>query len=267
MNGIIAAVIVLGIIVVIHELGHLLVAKMFRFKVETFSVGFGPRIAGFRLRETDYRISAIPLGGYVKMADANPFGDIACGSQEFISKPKYQRFLVAAAGPVMNGVLAVVLLAGLFMYGTPVAQTATSEPVVVRLGFVDAVERSIDMNTQYALLIVEMLGKLVQGEGSMKDLEGPVGIVRISGQAMDQGFPALIVLMALISLNLGIMNILPIPILDGGTMLLLILEWIMGRNLSAHFKERIVQVSLVFLLALTAFVLYNDVVKWAATSL
>src|SRR5688572_26938830 len=119
-SSIIAAVIVLGVIIVIHELGHFLVAKFFKIRVETFSVGFGPRLVGFRYGDTDYRISALPLGGYVKMAGENP-GDTVSGSpDEFLSKPKWQRFLVAAAGPAMNIVLAVGLLTGLYMYGTEV---------------------------------------------------------------------------------------------------------------------------------------------------
>src|SRR6186997_1854665 len=96
------ALIVLGVIIVIHELGHFLVAKFFGIKVETFSVGFGPRLIGFRRGETDYRISAFPLGGYVKMAGESPTDTITGDPREFTSKPKYQRFLVAAAGPLMN---------------------------------------------------------------------------------------------------------------------------------------------------------------------
>src|SRR5437868_7848215 len=106
------ALIVLGIIIVIHELGHFLVAKFFKIKVETFSVGFGPRLLGFRYGETDYRISLFPLGGYVKMAGEQPGETVTGDPNEFLSKPKWQRFLVAAAGPAMNVVLAVCLLTG-----------------------------------------------------------------------------------------------------------------------------------------------------------
>src|SRR6185436_17677845 len=115
------ALIVLGIIIVIHELGHFLVAKLFKIKVETFSVGFGPRLLGYRYGDTDYRISAIPLGGYVKMAGEHVGDTLTGAANEFLSKPKWQRFLVAAAGPMMNFVLAVTLLTGLFIHGTEVA--------------------------------------------------------------------------------------------------------------------------------------------------
>src|SRR5215510_1273554 len=105
------AIVVLGVIIVIHELGHFLVAKLFKIKVETFSVGFGPRLIGFRKGDTDYRISAFPLGGYVKMAGDSPMEATTGEDYEFLSKPKWQRFLVAAAGPAMNILLAVGLIA------------------------------------------------------------------------------------------------------------------------------------------------------------
>src|SRR5215469_15854133 len=109
-SSIIIALLILGVIIVIHELGHFLVAKLFKIKVETFSVGFGPRIFGIRYGDTDYRVSWFPLGGYVKMAGENPTDNLTGDPREFLSKPKWQRFLVAAAGPTMNVILAVVLL-------------------------------------------------------------------------------------------------------------------------------------------------------------
>src|SRR5947208_1617735 len=111
-TAILVALVVLGIIIVIHEFGHFAVAKLFGIKVETFSVGFGPRLFGFRRGETDYRISALPLGGYVKMSGENPGDTITGDPREFLSKPKWQRLLVASAGPIMNIVLAFPLLTG-----------------------------------------------------------------------------------------------------------------------------------------------------------
>src|SRR5215468_1549574 len=124
------ALLLLGIIIVIHELGHFLVAKLFKIKVETFSVGFGPRLIGFRYGETDYRISAFPLGGYVKMAGENPGESVTGAANEFMSKPKWQRFLVASAGPAMNVVLAVGLLTGLYIYGTDVPEFLIGQAVI-----------------------------------------------------------------------------------------------------------------------------------------
>src|SRR5580704_17809153 len=94
LSNIVVAVLVLSVIIVIHELGHFAVAKLFKIKVETFSVGFGPRLVGFRYGQTDYRISILPLGGYVKMAGENPSDNITGDPGEFLAKPKWQRFLV-----------------------------------------------------------------------------------------------------------------------------------------------------------------------------
>ncbi len=450
LSSIVGALIVLGVIIVIHEGGHFLVAKLFRVRVETFSVGFGPRLFGFRYGETDYRLSALPLGGYVKMSGENPGDEVTGDSNEFMSKPKWQRFLIAFAGPAMNGVLAVGLLAGLYMYGTSVpeflqgearvdiveegspAEAAGIQPgdlivdfdgelnptwkavetnvilsperpiaatlirdgerlnitltparqprnetgyagmfprsrivvdgysgadspaerggllpgdeiiaaddvdlarsnrsineiiqasegeilavsvlrcsealvaqqqnlqtlespceaqrvdleihpevnsdgqrmigimyptvpmVTIELGFIDSIVLSVRTNAGDAMLIFEILGRLIRRETSMRSLDGPIGIVNYSGQALQAGLAPLVRFMALISLNLGVINLLPIPILDGGVMFLLLIEGVTRHDLSLAAKERIVQVSFVFLLTLIVFVIYNDVVK------
>jgi regulator of sigma E protease len=430
LTSITVSLVVLGIIIVIHEAGHFLVAKLFHIRVETFSVGFGPRLFGYQWGETDYRISALPLGGYVKMSGENPGDDVTGDPNEFMSKPKWQRFLVAFAGPLMNGVLAVGLLAGLYMYGvserrppedtligivaegspaeaagmlpgdrivqfdgedefdwrtielevllspdipfevqlerngeiinttltperqgpreigfagmspdqpgpivtsfrmenspaelggleigdqiiaveetdlraspeqisqvlqdTPgnvVALTVirngetvfldvelgldergnralgiqiTTPMVQVQLGPIDAVTASLRWNAANAVLIFDILGRLIRRETSMRSMDGPIGIVNATGRSFEQGIPQLIQLMVIISLNLGVINLLPIPILDGGVMLLLVVEGIMRQDLSMAIKERIAQVSFVFLLTLIVFVLYNDVVN------
>jgi len=133
--------------------------------------------------------------------------------------------------------------------------------VMIQLGAADALALSLEENGRNAMLIFEILGRLVKRETSMRSLDGPIGIIRVSGQMFEAGFAPLISLMALISLNLGIINLLPIPILDGGVMLLLAIEGLMRHDLSLAVKERIVQVSFVFLLAVIAVVIYNDVVK------
>jgi regulator of sigma E protease len=133
--------------------------------------------------------------------------------------------------------------------------------VHVKLGPVQAFQKSLESNKENAALIFQVIGRLLRREASLKQLDGPVGIVAVSGQAYQAGFATLLTFMALISLNLGILNILPIPILDGGVILLLVIESLMGRDLSLRMKERIVQASFVFLLMLTVIVIYNDVVK------
>src|SRR5436305_10751966 len=113
--ALVAVAFVLGVMIVIHELGHHLVAKFFGVRVETFSVGFGKRLFGFRMGETDYRVSALPFGGYVKMAGENPMEQRTGDPGEFMSHPRWQRVLIAIAGPAMNILLAIGLLTVVFM--------------------------------------------------------------------------------------------------------------------------------------------------------
>lgn len=429
-----ATALVLGVVIILHELGHFLAARYFKIRVETFSIGFGPRMVGFRRGDTDYRISWLPLGGYVKMAGDNPSETLTGDPHEFLSKPKWQRFIVAIAGPAMNIILAVVLLTGLFMYGRKVPEVLVNQAVVgfveagspadqagvrdgdrlesidgrekpnwqdvqtrvmmnvdkplplvvarngevltltitpirrkagemgydgmgphfpvivkdvwsdpakaaglmagdeitevngirvssqamqsivqgihessfpitvlrhgeavklritpiekdgrkliginldtdvigptvmVKYGLAEAFSRSISSNKENGKIILQVIGMLFKRQAKLSEIDGPIGIVRASGQALNEGFSTLINLMALISLNLGLLNILPIPVLDGGVMLMLVVESLMGRDISLHIKERIIQVSVVALLMLMVVVLYNDVVKLIPTS-
>src|ERR1700736_6332925 len=107
---IVPVAVILGFMILIHELGHYAVAKLLGVRVEQFAIGFGKRLIGFRKGETDYRINAIPLGGYVKMSGENPMDDRTGDPAEFLSHPRWQRFVVALAGPAMNIMLAVALL-------------------------------------------------------------------------------------------------------------------------------------------------------------
>src|SRR6202045_2870501 len=110
-----AVAVVLGFMILIHEFGHYAVAKWLGVRVEVFSIGFGKRLLGFRKGDTDYRISAIPLGGYVKMSGENPMDERTGDAAEFLSHSRWHRFLIAIAGPAMNIALAIFLLVGVFM--------------------------------------------------------------------------------------------------------------------------------------------------------
>jgi regulator of sigma E protease len=120
---------VLGVVVSVHEFGHLIVAKLFGVRVLTFSFGFGKRLIGFRLGETDYRISLVPLGGYVSLSGENP-GDSSGDDRDFTSKPRWQRVLILFAGPAMNGILAIVIFSAIFM---AVGQTQATHFVVEKI--------------------------------------------------------------------------------------------------------------------------------------
>src|SRR5262245_8477075 len=111
--------VLIGVMILIHELGHFWAARFFDVRVEAFSFGFGPRLFGFRRGEPDFRFSAILFGGYVKMSGEQPGEDTANDPRAFSSKPRWQRLIIAFAGPAMNIVLAVALLTGLFMVRYP----------------------------------------------------------------------------------------------------------------------------------------------------
>ena len=111
-TNLLAFVLVLGTLIFVHEAGHFLVAKLFKVRVLVFSFGFGKRIFGFHRGDTDYRVSLIPLGGYVRMAGDTPEENDTGNPDEFLSKPKWQRFLILFAGPAMNLIIAIVFLAG-----------------------------------------------------------------------------------------------------------------------------------------------------------
>jgi len=430
-SNVVSVAIVLGIMIVVHEFGHYAAAKWFGVRVEVFSVGFGARLAGFRRGETDYRISAIPLGGYVKMAGENPMDEHTGDPGEFMSHPRWQRFIIAFAGPAMNILLAIGLLTGVYMVryehpmfldqpavigwvleessaaqagilagdrivriedihnptweqvlpkvllspnqpleisiqrgdqvlemtitpdavgpseigslgllpdkpnvvtavepGLPAEQAGIlvddeivalngnamrsmpalqrylqdnkSKPVEVtvvrsshqmkftmspvktelegekfyRIGimsdpqhvdtlpFVAALAKSLEQNRKNSLLIVELMKRLVARKVSLRQIDGPIGIAGAAGAAARrEGWTPLLALMAAISLNLGIFNLFPIPILDGGVIMLLTIEGLMRRDISLVIKERIYQAAFVFLILFAAVVIYNDIAK------
>ncbi|HYC62573.1 MAG TPA: RIP metalloprotease RseP [Thermoanaerobaculia bacterium] len=417
-------IIVLGFLIFVHEAGHFFVAKFFRVRVLVFSFGFGKRLFGFTKGDTDYRVSLIPLGGYVRMAGDSPEENVAGNPDEFLSKPKWQRFLILFAGPFMNVFIAIAFIAIAAMVGieTPVTKpviadvtqgkpgaragllagdriisvkgepigdyqdlrviismnagtpvevvydrngdirktvltpereqgefgpvgragiafgnepivgrvlpdtpaaaaglragdhivSANGEPVasleafagisekakdaplpivvargarqvsmtlapiadedlaisrgiirqtkLVKLGFVPAIRYSIAENRKMLRLAMSALARLFRPEGSLKELSGPINIARISGMVVREGWLPTIMLMALISLQLGVMNLLPIPVLDGGHIMILLIEGIARRDLSLHVKERIQQVGFAALATLMIVVIYNDVI-------
>ena len=426
--SLIAVVVILGFMILIHEFGHYAVAKWLGVRVEVFSIGFGKRLLGFRKGETDYRISAIPLGGYVKMSGENPMDERTNDPGEFLNHPRWHRFLIAIAGPATNILLAIFLLVGVFMVhyeypaiydgptvigwvmqdtpaakagfergdritridgvqdpswevvetraalspgqpldvtvdrngqlltktispepdgvdrigfagwapeepcvcvtdltpgmpadkaglrdgdeilavdGQPVPALAamveilektkdkaiavtvrrgsetkefTVQPVLIEkryrigigsmpmkvtsLSFPAALHLSLQENRKASLLILELVQKMLQGKISVRSIEGPIRIGQAAGEAAKRkGWTPLLLLTSAISLNLGVFNLLPIPILDGGVIFFLLIETLMGHDISLRIKERVYQAAFVFLVLFAVMVIYNDLLK------
>jgi len=418
---------VLGFMILIHEFGHYAVAKLLGVRVEQFAIGFGKRLLGFRRGETDYRINAIPLGGYVKMSGENPMDERSDDPREFMNHSRWHRFLIAIAGPTMNILLAIFLLTTIYMVhyeypafyddapvigwvakDTPAAKagfeigdritriadvqnptwdqiqqeealspgqalvvglerngqalekalapepmgmdgigyagwtpkedtvtitdlqekmpaekaglkegdrilaldgkpvpalgemieslevskdkpitltvlrngeqkTFTLQPVlsekryrigvgtvqmkVKTLPFGPALNKSLEENRNNALLILKLVKKMVHGR-MLRSIEGPIRIGQAAGEAArSKGWTPLMGLSAAISLNLGIFNLLPIPILDGGVILFLLIEGLMRRDISMNIKERVYQAAFVFLVLFAVMVIFNDLTK------
>jgi regulator of sigma E protease len=438
MNTLIGIVLVLGVVILVHEWGHYIAARFFGVRVDVFSIGFGPRLFGFKRGDTDWRVSALPLGGYVRMAGQD-MADVDSGDKaptgaadELMSKKRWQRAIISFAGPAVNLIFPLFLLTGYFIikgqaypkytdqqlivlglpkdspaakaglqpgdritslngvsnptWGTLESEFAKgvsdrnfqltyerdgqshsadldtagmTEPTLLfgyppnrplvgyvdkekpayragirrddvigsmngkplpnwqemvsaiqknggapaqvtvrrgsqllnftvspmqgknergesawvigispgqeysfrKVGLGEAVTSSVQMTVRGTVQVIDIVGKLITGKLAVKQLQSVVGIANEAGHAVQEGTYAVVTLMAALSLNLGILNLLPIPILDGGHILLLSLEGIRRRDFSLAFKERFIQVGLVFLLVLIAYVMYNDVVR------
>ncbi|HTI36154.1 MAG TPA: RIP metalloprotease RseP [Vicinamibacterales bacterium] len=425
---ILAFVFVLGILIFVHELGHFLMARRIGVRVLTFSLGFGPKLLNIHRGDTDYCVSIIPLGGYVKMAGENPEDQRSGATDEFLSKTKWQRFQVLVMGPVMNVVLALVVMTVVLYQGAQVpifdqqpvvigtfssnsvakaaglqagdqvvsvdgkpvdnwdqfstailtkagrevavgyvrngtagsvtvvplaqgkydmgdigiqptvhpqigeltpgmpaaqsglkpgdvilaaddekdvtyehlltaikahngqplqltirrngqvqqigvtprmsgdkpmigAQISAFETRMIEPGPLEAVKLSVQKNWEWMRMIAETLVGLFTRQTSVKQLMGPVAIADLSGSAAEAGWIPLFSLMAMISLNLGLLNLMPIPVLDGGHIFILALEGLARRDFSMRVKEKMLLAGFVVLLMLMVTVIYNDLMR------
>lgn len=341
------AVVVLGVLIFVHELGHFLVAKRAGVSVLKFSLGFGPRIAGFSRGGTEYLLSAIPLGGYVKMLGEDPKEEVTDRERSFSAKPVGWRSLIILAGPGFNFLLAIVIFWVVFMIGVPTLTTKVGDvmqgfpahdagllrgdrivaidgrplekweelaaqihkspgrPVrltVQRAGhrfdlvvapkptkqknlfgeeqeigllgiapaeefltertnpitaFGMAVYKTYDLSRLILLTFV----KLIQGVVPARTLGGPLLVAQMAGEQARLGTLNLLFFAALLSINLAILNLLPIPILDGGHLFFSLIEAVRGKPVSLKKREVAQQVGLVLLVALMIFAFYNDIFR------
>ncbi|MBW2708634.1 MAG: RIP metalloprotease RseP [Deltaproteobacteria bacterium] len=344
---------VLGVLIFFHELGHFLVAKHFGIKVLKFSLGFGPKILGKKIGETEYLISAIPLGGYVKMlgeSDNEEEDPLSPEDQakSFSHKPTLQRIAVVGAGPLFNLLLALIIFCASFGFsgmqvltteigqvreGSPagsaglkkgdlivsvddmdtdswpqlkaLVQKNQGEPIKITLlrhgqlstvtvipemrvvknlfgeeiktpllGVVSAgTFREVQLGLGGALKegwlktweIIELtcltVVKLFQGVVPLKTLGGPILIGQMTGQLAEQSWAYLIPFTAVISINLGILNLLPVPVLDGGFIIFLLIELILGRPLNIRKREFAQKLGIGLLVLLMVVVIYNDITR------
>lgn len=349
MITIVSFIFVLGILVFVHEFGHFIVAKRTGIKVEEFSLGFPPKMIGKKVGETEYRISWIPLGGYVKMAGENPEEELKGEPWEFMSKPVIIRTLVVSAGPIMNFLLAIFIFWGIFFFhGIPEAHTdkriigsvakgGPAERAGIKAGdeilsingkktgsfeqmaglIQSEVEKPIEIvwkrgkdtlgatvlttkeeilddkgnkrevgkigiGSTYTIKKVGLFGAfregakttifilketvkfifaLIIGTASLKMLGGPVLIAQVAGESAKHGFASLLFFTALLSVNLSLLNILPIPALDGGHLLFLVIEKLKGRPLSVKYRAVMQQIGFALLILLIIMVTYNDILR------
>ncbi|MBW2516735.1 MAG: RIP metalloprotease RseP [Deltaproteobacteria bacterium] len=344
-------IIVLGVLIFFHEFGHFLIARLFGVGVEKFSLGFGPRLIGKKIGRTDYRISAIPLGGYVKMVGEEPDAEVSPQdlSISFTHKHVLKRMGIVAAGPIFNILLAVLIFFGIFWVsgamilkpsvgevreGSPAfaaglkagdvitaidglsvsdwenmteiigASNGKTLEIAVRREDTDKVFRvtpelfpsknlfgediqryiigisasgdvyTRDLNLFQALveslkqtytiveLMVIIIGKLITGDISADTIGGPIMIAKMAGDQAKAGIGNLIFFIALISVNLAIINLVPIPILDGGHLLFFLIELIKGRPVHLKVREVAQQIGLFIILLLVILVFYNDIFRY-----
>ncbi len=352
MLSTLAFIFVLGVLVLAHEFGHFIVAKLMRVRVEIFSIGFGKKLFSIKKGETEYRISLIPLGGYIKLSGDNPEEKRDGQSWEFLSKSPGERAAIVAAGPVFNYLIAFLLFTLVFFLGVPnltakigklkddyPAQVAgihvedrvlsvdgkkvefweelsaiiyektegkeisikierqdkvldlrlvpkvettknifgddikigligimpSDETKILRFGLIASVKKGAKRIIILTKMTYFSLYRMAIGKMSVRDsLAGPVVIFKITGEAAKLGFIYLLQIMAALSVSLAIINLFPIPVLDGGHLLFLLCEKIKGKPVSMKVQEISTRVGLSMLIALMIFVFYNDLVRIGA---
>lgn len=348
---IIVPILVIGFLIVFHEAGHFWVAKRVGVSVLKFSVGFGPKLFGRRVGETEYVVSAIPLGGFVKMIGEDPDEEVAPEEQavSFSHQGLAQRTAIVAAGPIANLLFAFVAFSLVFgIYGakvpseqarvgrvgkegpaadaglkagdlvvsvdgqsvaswenlserirasegktlalaikrgeesielpvTPEAradknlfgeQIGTAFFIGIERGFdetpvspVEAIGYGASQTYFWVQTLLTSVVMMVQGRIPSDQIGGPIMIVEQAGEQARQGLENLLHFMAIVSINLGVLNLLPIPILDGGHLFFFGIEAIMRRPLGVRHREMAQRLGLVVLLMLMAFAFYNDIAR------
>ncbi|HOE68874.1 MAG TPA: RIP metalloprotease RseP [Candidatus Omnitrophota bacterium] len=349
--NILPALVVFGILIIVHEWGHFIACRMCGVKVEKFSIGFGPELFGWNSKETRFVVSLLPLGGFIKPSgeEASAVGAEGPKPGDFLAATAWSRIIIVTAGVTMNFALAFVLFSAVFMTGRPMPGTVIGgfikgypgessglavkdrivrvngtvtgnwkdvlaaldsatgpviEIAVVRtagqelsVGVIPKVEatrdifgkpvtlRRIGITPDPEIVVTEKYGVLESiamgwetvvsqtvltykaiyyicaRRLSPKNLMGPLGIVQVSGQAARAGIPALVQLMAILSVSLAAINLLPIPALDGGHLVFLLIEALFRRPIPVKVQEKVTNAGFYALMGLMVLVFYNDIVN------
>ena len=348
-TSVISAIIVLGILVFVHEFGHFLLAKRLGVGVITFSLGFGPKLIGRKIGETQYQVSAFPLGGYVKLIGENPEEEVKeeDRSRSFSAQPIWKRVLIICAGPFFNFFLAIVVFSTINLFGIPffpskigevspglpaetaglrkgdlvlsingenvskwddlsriirgskgkeitlkvkrdneaiemkvtpklsaqknlfgeeiqtyvIGITPSDEVIVQKVNPFVAIGTGFIQTWNGIKLTVVAIVKLIERVIPAKTIGGPILIAQLAGEQAKRGLTSFALFMAILSINLGIINLFPIPVLDGGHFLFLGLEAVLRRPVSIKKMEMAQQIGLIFIILLMVFAFYNDLIR------
>lgn len=338
MLTILAAVLVFGILVTVHEFGHFITAKLTGMRVDEFAIGFGPKIYQQKDGDTLYSLRAIPLGGYNKIAGMDP--DDPVTEDSFNSKSIPKRMLVILAGALMNFILPIILFTGIFLVqgmdkmvnepvlgsvmtgmaadraglkagdkiltinGQPmqnwrdivvslrangekkvtlqaerqgVVKTYTLQPEYdqeakrplvgitpkfekVNMSMAESIKEGFSYTKYIIVAMMDGLAKIITGKAPA-EVAGPIGVAQMAGQVAEQGLLPLMNFVAFLSINLGVINLLPLPALDGGHFVLLLLEGLRGKPLGSKAMNNIQMVGVALILALTIFSTFKDITR------
>jgi regulator of sigma E protease len=350
MIYLLSAIVVLGLLIFVHEFGHFIFAKLFGVGVEKFSLGFGPKVVGKTIGDTEYLISAFPLGGYVKMIGESPEAEVSPEdmNRSFMAQPPLKRIVIVAAGPTFNLLFAAILFIFIYMIGVPSATTrigdvlpgkpaaaaglqtkdvvrsvngkpvsrwdefsgmiadskgapleiavqrgdailtfrivpetkegknlfgekiyypiigvqSSGEMVTDRYSPVQAVGKGCMQTWRVISLTLLSIVKLVERVVPLDTVGGPIMIAKMAGEQASAGGVSFLAFMALLSINLGILNLLPVPILDGGHLFFYFWELVFRKPVSMKTREMAQQVGLILLIGLMVLAFYNDFVRY-----
>ena len=253
---VIAVIVFFVILIVPHEFGHFITAKALGVKVNEFAFGMGPAIFQKQGKETLYSVRIFPIGGYCALEGENEdTGD----PRAFNSKPGWVKIIILSAGVIMNVITAFVIMFGMFTVVRFMHMDSLPEGIgPLQIIVQSAADGAVSVG-RMGMLIIDSLKMLFTGGATMDDISGPVGIVNAVNESASQGVLYYLVLTAIMCVNLAVINILPLPALDGGRILFVIIRKLTGKMISDELESRIHMIGMAMLLALIVMIIFKDV--------